>query len=145
MANEAPMEIYVFFNVKQNQMFRESESECWRERESVHRKSAATVCGSYQRVSTKLVIYQSCGQNKQFKYIFGESESSAPTVIRMKIKYFLFSSLTLLKFLEMINFLAKAECFHIWTSVSCHSFLVSSKYHPATKKFSYNFSTLLKM
>ena len=53
----------------------------------VHRKSA-TVCGSYQRVSTKLVIYQSCGQNKQFKYIFGESESSAPTVIRMKIKTF---------------------------------------------------------
>ena len=65
--------------------------------------------------------------------------------LEWKLKHFLFSSLTLLKFLEMINFLAKAECFHIWTSVSCHSFLVSSKYHPATKKFSYNFSTLLKM
>ena len=38
MANEAPMEIYVFFNVKQNQMFRESESECWRERESCPQK-----------------------------------------------------------------------------------------------------------
>ena len=143
MANEAPME-NVFSTWNKIKCFMSQRVSVGEKERVVHRKSA-TVCGSYQRVSTKLVIYQSCGQNKQFKYIFGESESSTPTVIRMKIKHFLFSSLTLLKFLEMINFLAKAECFHIWTSVSCHSFLVSSKYHPATKKFSYNFSTLLKM
>ena len=86
MANEAPMENVFFQRETKSNVSRVRVSVGEKER-VVHRKSA-TVCGSYQRVSTKLVIYQSCGQNKQFKYIFGESESSAPTVIRMKIKTF---------------------------------------------------------
>ena len=112
MANEAPMENVFFQRETKSNVSRVQRVSVGEKERVVHRKSA-TVCGSYQRVSTKLVIYQSCGQNKQFKYIFGESESSTPTVEK-KLKHFLFSSLTLLlKFLEMINFLAKAECFHI--------------------------------
>ena len=145
MANEAPMEIYVFFNVKQNQMFRESREWVLERKRELSTENQRLFVDPIREWAPNWSSIKAVAKTNSLNTFLAKVNLQCQQSLEWKLKHFLFSSLTLLKFLEMINFLAKAECFHIWTSVSCHSFLVSSKYHPATKKFSYNFSTLLKM